>query len=458
MADETTPVGEPLTAKYQNSFAYTTIKDRLPVILSKIADTLCRMKDKVKAEHGEKGCNELKTIIGCMSKLRNEVQTDKTLKPIEDQRSDVTQWNDYLVEVMNLAADNESSSSSSVKDGSANVSWFTERWLYVECYMYRRVQEAVELCEVLNRLDVFQEQKQSALLSSQPAVDGLLSFLDDLLSKLGPSISDLDLQTAFKHLIQISLWSNKCDLSISAGAEMKYQFSLLETLKTLCDNILIDDTSSMWNHLEKMRHPSDHPTSARIDIILDNSAYELITDLCLAEFFVASGLATTVHFHGKAFPWFVSDTTQEDFYSTLAQLEQSTDEVAARFGQRWLKRLQDGSWHFTVHDFWTLPFTFDQMRSRCPNLYNQLAASNLIIFKGDLNYRKLVGDINWDTTTPFSDALRGFHPAPLCVLRTTKSDTVAGLNDDVKTKVSQTDAQWMVNGNWGIISFSDQIS
>lgn len=243
---------------------------------------------------------------------------------------------------------------------------------------------------------------------------------------------------------------------------MKYQFSLLETLNTLCVNIVIDDTSPIWNQLKKMKHPgdhpSDHPASARIDIILDNSGYELITDLCLAEFLVASGLATTVHFHGKAFPWFVSDTTQKDFYSTLTQLEQSTNEVVARFGQKWLKRLQDNSWCFTTHDFWTLPYTFDQMRLRCPNLYNHLANSDLIIFKGDLNYRKLVGDINWDTTTPFQEALRGFHPAPLCVLRTIKSDTVAGLNDCIKRKVSEIDAQWMVNGNWGVISFSDQIS
>ena len=39
------------------SFAYVTIKDRLPVILAKIADTVFRSKSWVKEEHGQ--VNEL---------------------------------------------------------------------------------------------------------------------------------------------------------------------------------------------------------------------------------------------------------------------------------------------------------------------------------------------------------------------------------------------------------------
>ena len=73
---------------------------------------------------------ELKNIAGCVSKLRNELQTSKTLVPIEDTRSDAQAWNDYLREVTE-------------RDGE-EPSWFTSPWLYVECYMYRRVQEAVE--------------------------------------------------------------------------------------------------------------------------------------------------------------------------------------------------------------------------------------------------------------------------------------------------------------------------
>jgi hypothetical protein len=45
-----------------------------------------------------------------------------------------------------------------------------------------------------------------------------------------------------------------------------------------------------------------------------------------------------------------------------------------------------------------------------------------------------VGDLTWPVDTPFSTALRRFHPAPLCVMRTLKCNTLAGVS---KTKVGQ---------------------
>ena len=39
-----------------SSFAYVTIKDRLPVILAKIADTVFRSKTWVKEDYGQVGC------------------------------------------------------------------------------------------------------------------------------------------------------------------------------------------------------------------------------------------------------------------------------------------------------------------------------------------------------------------------------------------------------------------
>ena len=49
-----------------------------------------------------------------------------------------------------------------------------------------------------------------------------------------------------------------------------------------------------------------------MDIVLDNSGLELFTDLCLADFLLASGVAVKVVLHGKALPYFVSDTLDVD--------------------------------------------------------------------------------------------------------------------------------------------------
>ncbi len=58
---------------------------------------------------------------------------------------------------------------------------------------------------------------------------------------------------------------------------------------------------------------------ARVDVILDNAGFELVTDLVLADFLVSAGLAKQIRFHGKSIPWFVSDVTKQDFEWTIMQ-------------------------------------------------------------------------------------------------------------------------------------------
>ena len=123
------------------------------------------------------------------------------------------------------------------------------------------------------------------------------------------------------------------------------------------------------------------------------------------------------------------------------------------FCKRWNQRLTEGSWTFQVHDYWTMPQDYSDMKKYCPDLYADLSTSSLIIFKGDLNYRKLVGDRDWITTTPFEESLRKFHPAPLCALRTLKADVVTGLKEGQADEVQHKDKNWMVNGNWAVISY-----
>ena len=191
----------------------------------------------------------------------------------------------------------------------------------------------------------------------------------------------------------------------------------------------------------------------RVDIVLDNAGFEFITDLCLAEFVIAAGLAKTVHLHAKAFPWFVSDVTPRDFESTKEYFQCSNSLAMNMLCKKWNERITEGSWTFQVHDYWTMPQDYSDMKKYCPDLYADLSTSSLIIFKGDLNYRKLVGDRDWPTTTPFEQSLRKFHPAPLCALRTLKADLVTGLKEGQADKVEKKDKNWMVNGNWAVISY-----
>ena len=98
-------------------------------------------------------------------------------------------------------------------------------------------------------------------------------------------------------------------------------------------------------------------------------------------------------------------------------------------------------------------YDYSEMKTAAPDLYKELGKAELVILKGDLNYRKLVGDLNWPTTTLFEKSLRGFHPAPLCSLRMLKADVVTGLEPEQAETVGQTEVTWMISGNWAVMSF-----
>ena len=73
----------------------------------------------------------MKNVIGRLSALQNEMITNKPIKPLVSNGPDVSIWNTYLEE------------ENSKHDFPA--AWYDSSWLYVECYLYRRIREAFEL-------------------------------------------------------------------------------------------------------------------------------------------------------------------------------------------------------------------------------------------------------------------------------------------------------------------------
>lgn len=216
-------------------------------------------------------------------------------------------------------------------------------------------------------------------------------------------------------------------------------------LQSLHKNILADDLTRVCDLL------TSNTTQQRVDIVLDNAGYELFTDLCLAEFLVSMKLVNQVVFHCKQLPWFVSDASQQDVCWMLDQMVTSEHPDIIKLGKIWKKHLTDGVWVLTDHKFWTTPYEFAAMKTVAADLYVQLQESQLVIFKGDLNYRKLVADRNWLYAMPFSESLGGFHPTAVCALRTLKADLVAGVDEDNVMAAKNKTTEWMVNGQNAVV-------
>ncbi|XP_032999894.1 coiled-coil domain-containing protein 170-like isoform X6 [Lacerta agilis] len=187
MAAPTATLPPQLAGKFKGSFAYNTIKDRLPLILTKVVDTLHRHRNEFFEEHGEKGIESEKKAIAYLSRLRNELQTDKPLIALNDNLPDTTLWNQCLEYHQSLSDE--------------PPSWFQSPWLYTECYMYRRIHEALTQNPLISDFDVFKEEKIHNFFESQQAIILISTYLQDILKNVEKLDENL-LKKEFLKLLQ----------------------------------------------------------------------------------------------------------------------------------------------------------------------------------------------------------------------------------------------------------------
>lgn len=209
-----------------------------------------------------------------------------------------------------------------------------------------------------------------------------------------------------------------------------------------------------------LQHIGIHWTRFKIDfyfteMVNDNAGYEMVTDFCLADYLITHGFATKVIFNLKCIPWFISDTTIPDQRYIIRHMINNETTELKKFGIRWNKYIREKTWVIEEDPFWTSPLDYTYMEEKAPHLYNRMREAKLVIFKGDLNYRKLFGERNWESTTPVPVARQNFNPTRWCSLRTVKADIICGLRNGVKDEIDERDPTWMTTGNYGIIQFSE---
>ncbi|PGG96828.1 hypothetical protein AJ79_09434 [Helicocarpus griseus UAMH5409] len=473
----------PYSTSDTSSFAYISARDRWPVILTSAIDDLSRtlfeVTDDVKRKEGKK-------IVEKLAELKYELQHNRKLTPLEnDGEADIADYNKEL-------------------EARGGITWFGAPWLYTECYLYRRINVIFTLSTHWKTYDIFARQKMSTFKSSRPAVLELATKYKELIQQIDsgegsqnktPEQIEEAERLLFMEMCEICLWGNATDLSLltSLTYEDIQKLQGAQARKAAEQNILINELPSAFKILNSARKSKSTSGERRVDIVLDNAGFELFVDLILAGYLLSAGLATTIVLHPKSLPWFVSDVLPKDFADLISALsdpqgfysspdekgdpkangngekpqplsEKEIDELKFLFDQ-WSRFHEEGKLIIRPNRFWTMAGSYWRLPKEAPELLEDLKESELVIFKGDLNYRKLTGDAQWPTTTPFTTAIGPLGPSSgirVLALRTCKADTVVGLPEGEDERIralpgggGEKERKWAWSGKWAVVSFSD---
>lgn len=454
-------------ASQPESFAYESTKTRWPKILTGVVDELSKLNGELSSnDENRDQVKEGKELIEKLSGLIYEIKTDKVLKPLQDSGFP----HDH--EVYNEELDRQP----------GGQTWFTANWLFAECYLYRLLRSFFHTTRHWFDFDPFASQKLSTWKSSKTSVLQLSTTLNELVRK--GKVEDLEeLHRDWKVMMETMLWGNATDLSLLTSLSHE-QIQELQSVERGREFTLRDDLEKAWDHVKDLK-------DERFDIVLDNSGFELFTDLVLADFLISlTPFASQVVIHPKLIPWFVSDVQPHDFeimFSTLSDpaffpdCSESEQTELQTLVTRWKRYVDEGRFKLSVPkelkmgqdgselgndakkqvqlaEFWTSPFPFSDLPRVAPDLLRELQQSKLVIFKGDLNYRKLVSDAWWNPSSDFEDALGPLKgQIDLLSLRTLKADTVVGLPQGKAEELDQVDKNWRVNGKYAVVSFSKRV-
>ncbi len=392
----------PLRGTEADSFAHRTITVRWPRIARRVIDE-----------------NDYPAAINEQIQSLIDSIPDGPIRLLDDpQAPDETLWNERIAPY-------------------EGQSWLEAPWFFGETYFYRRIMEAIGYYQPESagfRSDPFTRQKEQGYAESLEATRTLAQGRVE-------AIENGEQREEMVRLLKTALWGNQADLSMwDADADGPDHLGTGREE----EHTLADDTAAALDHLNALDRP------ARVDVWADNAGFELVTDLALVDGLLTSGLANPLILHLKAHPTFVSDATVDDVHGALDRFSADEDAATQALAHRLRTALRDG--RLRLHDdfAWTSPLP---ARDFPTNVNAELARADLVISKGDANYRRLMGDRHWDFTTPFEDVV-SYFPAPLLALRTLKAEVTSGLSQDQVDRLNAEDPDWMTNGRWGLIQFA----
>lgn len=288
--------------------------------------------------------------------------------------------------------------------------WANMPFLTVELYFYARILLAFGYTAA-TPIDPFRSAKKAA---SKQAIESLATLTD----YYGP---DCDIS----QLLRWSVIGNTADLSQQSIPEAD-QISLL-----------VDES----NTAEKLLASGMH----RIDFVFDNAGTDVLTDLLLIR--RISKYCPHIIAHVRPYPMFVSDVTMTDLEYLIAELTTSSIPMSRQLGKDITQLLHQNRLILRISLALGLPVCFCEDKTLTRETFEN---TELVIFKGDLNYRYFAGDRRWPHTMEKRYFFERFSRPAIC-LRTLKSEVLIGLSTKIATRTFHLQPDWLTSGRYGII-------
>jgi uncharacterized protein with ATP-grasp and redox domains len=390
----------PIYSTEPGSWAHSTVLKRFPKTAQKVID-----ENQFPPE-----------IVENLTQLQDEIKNGSIRNLIDDGGSDLADWKLYI-------------------NPYRGKNWLEVPWFFAEHYFYRRIMEAVAYFSTGSDPYIF--QKEQGLIRSDCDIRNYAELLTEQIASKGKL--DQNLRDGLYH----SLWGNQADLSLwPADGAVNPKHA---TQKILKDHLLADHSKQIIQTLVQAPDSID-----QVDLMLDNAGFELVSDLGLVDILLRSNLTKKVILHLKAHPTFVSDVIKKDLQLTINYLKSSSSSAVSSLGKRLEEYLEGNQIIAKADFFWNSPLAMWELPAA---LKAGLKYSTLLISKGDANYRRLLGDRQWDFTLPFHQVI-DFLPVPLAALRTLKAELTVGMDLDQIQHIYNQDPDWLVDGKWGVVQFA----
>jgi hypothetical protein len=286
--------------------------------------------------------------------------------------------------------------------------WSGAPFLWAESYFHRRLLQAIGFYAPgpWFWIDPFEPRKTSEL--SATTIRAASDELEDLLL--------------------MATWGNRADL----GFRITHDITTTEP-----GALIIDDRDAVLAASEQR--------DQRVAVVADNAGEELVADLALIDHLLTTGVAGHIDLHIKPVPYYVSDAVASDVWSALRALARGPATTA--LADRLTRALTSARLELVPHWFHTSPLSYHHLPD---DLVTQLGSCSMVLFKGDLNYRRLVGDYDWPATARFADTV-AYLPDNVVALRTLKSDVIVGLGHEAVHHLDRSGADWRTSGTHAVI-------